>query len=403
MSAFAMMFSITPRLMSHAMMQRSLHALRAPIACMVLWMAIAMPANADDLGALQGQIVALQVRLDLLEPRVQNELPLMRVQIDILNKDVALLKHQVLEQGAILQGLQNAFLDHLKEHPAEPGNPPSPSPAPPPGPKPSDNPTTTFRTPFIVKDAAGRIVFKVDTGSAGPRAVIGDPAGNRVEIGAATGGSSVVELFDGSSTKLSALVADPKGSYVRVKDNEQSALLGNLESDGRGLILRKGAKEFLTLTPDKAGAGVLKLFGTMGSAVGGMYADSDGGHLILTGPAGGKTVVGLAASPTGGKVRVYPADGGTTRAELVAEGPTGAVNLFASDGTNVASLASLSQTKSGHLQLGNGVGNTAVEAGASRNGAGYVSAGPFDGGVAGAMGTSGMQAASSLLGRLKAK
>jgi hypothetical protein len=79
------------------------------------------------------------------------------------------------------------------------------------------------------------------------------------------------------------------------------------------------------------------------------------------------------------------------------------VNLFASDGTNVASLASLSQTKSGHLQLGNGAGNIGVEAGASRNGAGYVSTGPFDGGVAGAMGTSGMQAASSLLGRLKAK
>lgn len=376
------------------------HGILASLVCLVLSMTLATPVNADaETNVLRGDVLALQARvtkLEVLSPQ-QGEIKALFSEAASLRKDVEQLKVQMQQQKILTDALQTQVIALSGSRPDQPGKPPAPAP----GPKPSDNQGLTLRTPFVVKDGAGRIVFKIVAAANGTRAVLGNQDGSRVEIGAGSGGSSVIELFDESSKRLSALVADPKGSYVQVKDNEQSAMLGSLQSEGKGLILRKGEKPFLTLTPDKTGSGALKVFGNTGTAVGALWADDNGGQLVLTGPAGGKTVVGLAVSASGGKVRVFPVGGGTTRAELIANGAIGEVNLFDSDGTNVASLGSTDK-KAGHLEMENGSGGIAVQAGATAKGAGFVNTGPFSGGVAGTMG-GGMQGASSLLGRLKEK
>jgi hypothetical protein len=219
-------------------------------------------------------------------------------------------------------------------------------------------------------------------------------------MGPVVGGASMVGLFDNSDKMLSTIVADPKASYVRVQDGTQSTGIGRIEKDGIGLFMRTGDKEFAEIAADKAGAGILRIFGQGGKPVGGLFADSEGGRLALSGTGGGKTIVSLAAEATGGKVRVYPAGGGTTRAELIADGATGALNLFNTEGTTSVMLAT-GTTKAGRMELSNASGSIVVQAGVTNNGRGMVSTGPYDAGVAGVVG--GMKPASSLLGSLSSK
>lgn len=310
----------------------------------------------------------LEARLqkqELASVKAAEELAAAKAQFKL---ELTVLKSQVDLIGTTQLRLV-ADVEQLKsDEPDEPGKPD----------KVSDQ--ATVRAPFVVKDAAGNIIFKIDVGTGNvPRAVVGSASGARVE-----------------------LVADPKGSHLQVSDAEQSAGLGKFDKDGVGLFLRKGDKEFGELAADKAGAGILRVFGTSGKPVGAMFSDADGGRVALTGATGGKTALSLAVTTTGGKVRVFPAEGGSARAELSADGAVGSVNLFASDGTNAATLSSVT-SKAGRLQLSNGRGSIAVEAGAdSSTGKGMVSAGPFDGGVAGTMG-GGMEPASSIVGRSKGK
>lgn len=86
---------------------------------------------------------------------------------------------------------------------------------------------------------------------------------------------------------------------------------------------------------------------------------------------------------------------------LAADGAKGAVNIFGSDGSNAALLTSL-ESNTGRLEINNADGNKVVEAGATKAGAGFGTAGPYDTGVAGSMLSVGMTA-SSLLGCMKSK
>jgi hypothetical protein len=345
----------------------------AALFCTIICGLVASLAHAQGAdNRLHAQVQLLETKVQVLEARLQKqelasikaaeELAAAKAQFQL---DLTVLKSQVDLIGMTQLRLV-ADVEQLKSN--EPGKPD----------KPSDQ--ATARAPFVVKDAAGNIIFRVDVGAGNaPRAVVGSASGARIE-----------------------LVADPKGSHLRVSDAEQSAGLGKFDKDGVGLFLRRGDKEFGELAADKAGAGILRVFGTSGRPVGAMFSDADGGRVALTSATGGKTALSLSVTPTGGKVRLFPAEGGSARAELSADGATGSVNLFASDGTNAASLSSVT-SKAGRLQLTNGRGNIAVEAGAdSSTGKGMVSAGPFDGGVAGTMGGA-MEPASSIVGRSKAK
>ena len=178
-------------------------------------------------------------------------------------------------------------VDALKaQRPADPAKPPAPGETPDPA-KPAEGQVLSLRAPFIVKDAAGRVIFKVDVaGGSQPRAIVGNPAGGRVEIGIGAGGASVVGLYDDSGKILSTLVGDPNGSYLRLRDNDQSAALGKVEGTGTGLYLRKAEKSFAELVVGKTGHGVLKVFNADGKAVSGMFASAEGGGVSLTGPTG---------------------------------------------------------------------------------------------------------------------
>jgi hypothetical protein len=344
---------------------------------------------------LESQVKILEVVND---QQTQPALKSLRADLTQARLDLGVVKGEVL----ILQGMVNQLLvdvDALKNR--DPTKPPEPGKAPTPN-KPTDGQPLTLRAPFIVKDSAGQVIFKVEVVADRnlPRAVVGNPSGAHVEMGPAAGGSSMVSLFDTSSKMLSTIVADPKGSYVRVQDSSQSAGFGKFEKDGTGVFLRTGDKEFAEVSADKTGAGILRIFGQGGKPVGGLFADSNGGRLALSGTAGGQTVVSLGAEATGGKVRVYPAGGGPIRAELVADGATGALHIFNTEGITSVMLAA-GTTKAGRMELSNSSGNIVVQAGATDNGRGMVSTGPYDAGVAGVVG--GIKAASSLLGSLSSK
>ena len=376
-------------------------------ACLVLFLIASGTASAQgldprvDILTVQIQQLASKVQaLEHTDARTQLDLANLRTDLTKTQVDLTILKTQV----TVMEGVQNLLItevDALKNRdpakPGEPGKTPTPTPN-----KPTDGQPLTLRAPFIVKDNAGQIIFKVEVAADRnlPRAVVGNPAGAHVEMGPAVGGASMVGLFDNSGKMLSTIVADPKGSYVRVQDGTQSAGFGRIEKDGIGLFLRTGDKEFAEIAADKAGAGILRIFGQGGKPVGGMFADSEGGRLALSGTGGGKTIVSLAAEATGGKVRVYPAGGGTTRAELIADGATGALNIFNTEGTTSVMLAT-GTTKAGRMELSNASGNIVVQAGVTNNGRGMVSTGPYDAGVAGVVG--GMKPASSLLGSLSSK
>jgi hypothetical protein len=358
----------------------------------------AQPQSAGVLNLRENaQFIVLEARVTKLEqnPDVFKLRADMEARLSKLQLEVALLRTDLTVQQSMINGLMSQVAALEARKPGDPGKASDPV-------KPADGQVLSLLAPFTVKDASGRVIFKVDAVAGNlPRAIVGNPAGARVEIGIAEGGASVVGLYDPSGKILSALVGDPQGSYLRVKDNEQSASLGKTEKDGVGLYLRKDDKQFGELSVGKTGYGIARVFGADGKAVGGLFASAEGGGLALTGPGGGKSVVSLGVTPSGGKVRVYPAGGGSVRAELVAEGNLGALNIYSSDGTNAATITSVTSL-GGKFELTNASGQVVVQAGHQPNGRGMVTTGPFEGGLAGTLG-SGLTPASTIVGQMKGK
>lgn len=359
--------------------------------------ALAQPVEQAQHAILQNQVNLLEARVP---PRGTTEIILK--EIADLKKDNVRLQTNLNETNARVLDLQNRVRTleaKVFESPTPPPPGRNPAPTPPPAAQPS-----TLRAPFVVQDAAGRVLFRVDAGGAAgaARAVVGNPEAGRVEMGPGAGGSSSVQLFDASGALLSSLVANPSGSFLRVKDNEQSAMLGHRAEDGLGLYLRKGTAEFITLTATKSGEGTVKVFGPGAKAVAGLMADPDGGRMVLTGAAGGNSVVSVSSTPAGGVVRVFGPKGGKARAELASDGNAGMVNVFDAEGTAQVTLATGAESGAGRLVISNGKGSVVVQAGSDQSGRGLVKTGPFEGGVAGTMG-GGLSAASSLVGNLSGK
>jgi hypothetical protein len=369
----------------------------------ILLSSIWAPVSAQGDPGLATRLLVLEARLDVESLKLNNRLNTLQADADrqkqeileerSINKvQVDLLKFQVVTLTAKVQGLSEEVAALKGQKPGEPGKEPA---------KPADGQVLSLRAPFTIKDASGRVIFKVDAAGNLPRATIGNPAGGRVEIGLATGGGSLVGLYDDANKLLSTLVADPKGSYLRVRDNEQSTNLGKVEGDGVGLFLRKEDRLFGEVSALKGGYGIARVFGADGKSVGGLFAAAEGGGLALTGPGGGKSAVSLGVTPSGGKVRVFPVGGGPARAELVAEGNIGALNVFGSTGTNAVTVASV-ESRAGKIEITNSSGNVVVQAGQQANGRGMVTTGPFEGGLAGGMG-GGLTPASTIVGQLKGK
>jgi hypothetical protein len=379
--------------------------LRATLVAAALFAAIPGPARAQVDPQEHAQLIALTTRMVSLEARMQKQ----EIESAVLRAD---MQKEFAKDRLEMQGLHSDVftlnttmggllreLNALKaRQPAEPGKQPArDDPA-----KPADGQVLSLRAPFVVKDGGGRVIFKVEVAAGNmPRAVVGNPTGGRVELGIGVGGASVVGLYDDSNKVLSTLVADPKGSYLRVKDNDQSAGLGKIEGSGLGLFMLKGDKSFGEVSADSKGFGIFKVFGTDGKAVGGLYAGTEGGGLALTAPGGGKSVVSLAVTPTGGKVRVFAAAGGKARAELIANDAIGAINIFDSEGGTAVTVAAV-ESKAGKIEISNGRGDIVVQAGAQKSGRGMVTTGPFEGGLAGTLGAA-LSPASTIVGQMKSK
>lgn len=380
---------------------RLIRPLRVIVVAVALFAGLSGAAHAQA----DPQLLQLTASLRLLEIRVEKqEAEIVALRAD-MGKEFAKdrlemqgLHSDVFNLFTTLGGVINEVNALKARDPAQPGKQPSrDDPA-----KPADGQVLSLRAPFVVKDGGGRVIFKVEVAAGNmPRAVIGNPAGGRVELGIGAGGASVVGLYDDSNKVLSALVGDPKGSYLRVKDNDQFASLGKTEGEGPGLFMRKADKSFAELSADSKGFGILKVFGGDGKAVAGLFAGTEGGGLALTAPGGGKSAVSLAVTPTGGKVRVFAAAGGKTRAELIADGNIGAVNIFDTEGGTAVNMASV-ESKAGKIEISNGRGDVVVQAGAQKNGRGMVTTGPFEGGLAGTLGAA-LSPASTIVGQMKSK
>jgi hypothetical protein len=98
---------------------------------------------------------------------------------------------------------------------------------------------------------------------------------------------------------------------------------------------------------------------------------------------------------------VFPAAGGSARAELIADDNGGALNIFGKSGANAVTVASVEST-AGKIEITNSRGNIVVPAGQQANGRGMVNTGPFERGLAGALGA-GLTPASTILGQMKGK
>ena len=366
--------------------------------------ALVSPARAQTDPRAFAEIEVLKDRLDRLENRVQT----LQQNVDVLRAEKEQMSQLLLQTSQSTNELrgEQAGLDlrlrtveeRVFSQPTPPGKQPSRDDPP----KPADGQVLSLRAPFTIKDGSGRVIFKVDVTSGGlARAIVGNASGSRVELGLGAGGASVVGLYDDSNKALSVLVGDPKGSYLRVKDNDQSASLGKIEGAGLGLFMLKADKSFGEFSADSKGFGIARVFGNDGKAVGGLFAGTEGGGLALTPTGGGKSAVSLAVTQTGGKVRVFAPGGGKARAEIIADGATGVVNLFDSDGATAVNIASV-ESKAGKIEISNGLGDIVVQAGSQKNGRGMVTTGPFEGGVAGTMGAA-LKPASTIVGQMKSK
>lgn len=237
----------------------------------------------------------------------------------------------------------------------------------------------TVRAPFVVLDKAGRTIFRVDTVDDRPIAVVGNPLGAQAVLGIDPAGNGSVRLFDVKRIPTVWLSAKAEG--------------GDLVLTG------KGFKDAVTLSIDRGGAGLVKVFSAAGRAVTALSSDASGGQVLVADGQSGKNTVKLWSSAEGGIVSVYAPEGGSARATMVADGASGSINVFNSGGSGLAGAAlETGASGAGRLVLTDSAGNTMVEAGMLTNtGIGIVKTGPGGFGPAGV--TGGVMPASSIQGR----
>lgn len=270
-----------------------------------------------------------------------------------------------------------------------------------------DNGPTVVTAPFVVHDSGGVQIFRVGLAASDglPRAIVGYPSGANVELGVGSFGS-VVALRNKENTRSIDISAGDTDSYIEVRDKMHTSVVGTDSRDtGSGVFVRKaGTADVATsLALDKQGGGIVKAFNNSGRPVAAMFSDAAGGRFIVANAADGKTMASVAVDSAGGSLNVFPSGGGRSRAALSVDGVGGALSLYDGGGTEIrARLTTNGTNGTGLLELGNARGDIVVSAGATvANSLGFVSTGPFDGGVAGVMG-GGQSPASTLIGKATA-
>ena len=282
--------------------------------------------------------------------------------------------------------------------------------------------TRTVTAPFTVVDKANRVLMRIDAAAGGASLSIGGGDGGSIAFDTSSAVASV--RVSAGKNEQATLISSDSQSGVMVGSTKPLAFVGvdgdyplvsvnningdvvagmAVDKDGPRIeVLDQAGKHAMTSLSSSDAGGSLKAYDSEGNAVAGVYGAKDGGHVALTAGGGGKSGVSLAVEEEGGVVRVFPNEGGKTRAELIATSTGGALNLFDTGGANAAAI-DVDGGKAGHLEFSNGGGGIVVEAGTTQaNRLGFVSTGPFDGGVAGRQGNNAMPA-STLVGRKTGK
>lgn len=224
-------------------------------------------------------------------------------------------------------------------------------------------------------DDGGRGVFVFDGAGTEPAAKLAVDAQNRPALVVGKEDSGGVSMTIGSAG--SGLVA------VRREDGDAAIIAGRVADSPLGLYIESDARtQGIALYGDKVG-GKIFVSNAKGARVGGLFAESSGGGVALTGARGGESVIDLGVRGGGGSVRVFSEGGSTARAALEADAATGGVTAYDTTGRPAATLTSR-VSGAGYLQLlRNGV--TMVEAGVTTDQVGVVRAGPSLGGPVGAL------------------
>ena len=282
----------------------------------------------------------------------------------------------------------------------------------------------TVTAPFTVVDGRNRELMRVDAGAGGGATLaIGGGGGDGfialdtsdalaiVRVGVGTGANAALlsgeehtGVMIGSAKPMAFIGMDGNNPTVTVNNINGDAVVGMTvdKEGGRIDVLDPAGTHTAASMSSSASGGTLRAFDGEGKAVAGMLGGKDGGRLALTAAGGGKSAVSLSVAEEGGVVRVFPNEGGKARAELAATTSGGALNLFDTAGANAASI-DVDEGKAGHLEFTNGSGSIVVQAGTTQtNRLGFVSTGPFDGGVAARQGNGAMPA-STLVGRKTGK
>ena len=242
-----------------------------------------------------------------------------------------------------------------------------------------DDGPMTVRAPFVVQDKSGRTIFEVDTSADGRPIVV----------------------VSGSVGAVAMLGIDPLGkSSLRLFSAQHASVRLSAESEGGALSLEnKAQKETVTLSADRGGAGLVKVFSAAGRPVTALSSTANGGQVLVADGQTGKNTVALSTGPEGGSVKVHAPEGGSARVAMSAHGDSGSIAVFNTGGSGLAGAAlETSSGGAGRLVLTDSAGNTMVEAGMVTNtGIGIVKAGPGGFGPAGV--TGGVMPASSIQGR----
>lgn len=242
--------------------------------------------------------VALLVALGTYSAHAQTAKPAADPQLSQLRQQVATLERRIVElekgKGGVLQGTTTTDAARAKtleerlaslERAQESKNAES-----------SKAGAQTVRAPFVVQDAAGKTIFKVDVVPGDNRALvqIGDPKGAHVHLGPNQLGGSTIGLYDKSNIPSVYLVNTPTKSYVSVVKGERASTIFVDDNISSAVVYNAKGSPAGTMQAGESGAGRLKISNANGEVRidAGITAD-DVGWVRADGPGGG----GLSSTP----------------------------------------------------------------------------------------------------------
>ena len=135
---------------------------------------------------------------------------------------------------------------------------------------PDVEPSSIVRAPFVVVDAAGKTLFRVDMAPGRNRArmIIGDLLGARVEMGPNNSNAAGLGLFDASNTLRGSMIADDTDSRLSLRTGKTGgAILRGDSIGGRMTLFNNSESGVVDLAVGPGGSGSFQLGDSAGASV----------------------------------------------------------------------------------------------------------------------------------------